>query len=54
MPKRVMSDRAHLHVVVKDIAMGAQDLGFDSRAGQIGHRRQRLATAATRDGHFSR
>ena len=31
--------------MIKDI--GAGGLGFDSRAGQIAHCRQRLATAAT-------
>ena len=34
-------------VVCKDIAIGAGGLRFDSRAGQIGLCRQRLATAAT-------
>ena len=33
-------------IVVKDIAIGAEDLGWDSRAGQIGHCRQQLATVA--------
>ena len=33
--------------VVKEFALGAIGLEFDSRAGRIGHRRQRCATAAT-------
>ena len=32
---------------VKHIAIGAEGLRFDSRVGQIGRSRQRLATAAT-------
>ena len=34
-------------VVVRDIASGAGGSGFDSRAGQIRHSCQRLATVAT-------
>ena len=42
-----MLNRSLNSEVVKDIAIGAEDLGFDSRTGQIGHCCQQLATAAT-------
>ena len=41
------SRKSQVGIVVKDIAIGAEDGRFDSRAGQIGHSRQRLANAAT-------
>ena len=34
-------------VVVEDIAIGAKDLGFDSRSGHMEHRRQQLASHYT-------
>ena len=34
-------------VVVRDIAIGAEGIGFETRASQIGHCRKRLATDAT-------
>ena len=38
--------------VVKDIAIVAEDLGFDSRAGQIGHCRHWLTVAAMLLRHY--
>ena len=42
----ILIENRSVSVVVNHIAIGAEGLEFNSRAGRIGHGHQRLATAA--------